>query len=147
MGKKYFEDLVEGEYLHCSPIAMTKEAMTSFAGEFDPQPFHINERAAAQSLFGGLIASAIHVLSACTRSVVEAQGDVAILSGVGLDEMKIYNPVRPGDILTIEAWWTDLKISRSKPDRGFAVIRCKVINQKDEPIMEYGYRYIIACRT
>ncbi|HOD35569.1 MAG TPA: MaoC/PaaZ C-terminal domain-containing protein [Syntrophales bacterium] len=147
LNKKYFEDLVQGEHLHCKPIAMTKEAIVGFAEEYDPQPFHTDERAAAQSLFGGLIASAIHVLSACTRSVVEAQGDVAILSGVGLDEMKIYNPVRPGDILTIEAWWTDLKISRSKPDRGFAVIRCKVINQKDEPIMEYGYRYIIACRT
>ncbi len=46
-----------------------------------------------------------------------------------------------------KAWWTDLKRSRSKPDRGFAAIRCKVINQKGEPVIEYGYRYMIACRT
>ena len=147
MGKKYYEDLVKGEHLHCRPIAMTKEAIIGFAEEYDPQPFHTDEHTAAQSFFGGLIASSLHILSACTRVVVEAQGDVAILSGMGMDEAKMYNPVRPGDILTIEAWWTDLKRSRSKPDRGFAAIRCKVINQKGEPIIEYGYRYMIACRT
>jgi acyl dehydratase len=147
MGKKYYEDLVKGEHLHCRPIAMTKEAIIGFAEEFDPQPFHKDEHAAAQSFFSGLIASSLHILSACTRVVVEAQGDVAILSGVGMDEVKMYNPVRPGDILTVEAWWTDLKRSRSKPDRGFAAIQCKVINQKGEPVIEYGYRYMIACRT
>jgi len=145
--KKYYEDLVADERLPCRPIVMTKEAIIGFAGEFDPQPFHTDEHAAAQSFFGGLIASSLHVLSVCTRAVVEAQGDVAILSGVGLDEVKMYNPVRPGDILTIEAWWTDLKRSRSKPDRGFAAIWCKVINQKGEPVMEYAYRYMVACRT
>jgi acyl dehydratase len=126
---------------------MTKEDITGFGREFDPQPFHTDEDAATRSLFGGLVASSLHILSTCTRVVVEAQGDVAILSGVGMDEVKMYNPVRPDDILTIEAWWTDLKRSESKPDRGFVGIRCNVRNQKGEPVIEYGYRYMIACRT
>jgi acyl dehydratase len=147
MGKKYFEDLNEGEHLHCRPVVMTREAIIGFAKEFDPQPFHIDEKAATQSFFGGLIASSLHTLSACTRVVVEAQGDMAILSGVGMNEAKMYNPVRPGDVLTVQAWWTDLKRSRSKPDRGFAVIQCKVVNQKGEAIIEYGYRYMISCRS
>jgi len=147
MEKKYYDDLVEGEHLHCRTVVMTKEDITGFAREFDPQPFHTDEDAARRSLFGGLVASSLHILSACTRVVVEAQGDVAILSGVGMDEVKMYNPVRPADILTIEAWWTDLKRSESKPDRGFAGIRCKVSNQKGEPVIEYGYRYMIACRA
>jgi acyl dehydratase len=145
--KKYYEDLVNDERLHCKPIAMTIDAIVGFAVEFDPQSFHTDEQAAAESLFGGLVASSLHILSACTRVVVDAQGDVAILSGVGMDEVKMFNPVRPGDILTVEAWWTDLKRSRSKPDRGFAAIRCKVINQKGELVIEYGYRYMIACKT
>ncbi|GAJ16414.1 unnamed protein product, partial [marine sediment metagenome] len=53
------------------------------------------------SIFGSLIASSLHILSARTRMVVEAQGDVAILSGVGMDEAKMFNPVRPGDILSV----------------------------------------------
>jgi acyl dehydratase len=140
MDRKYYEDLAEGEHLHCRPVIITREAIIEFAQEFDPQPFHTDEHAAAQSFFGGLIASSLHTLSACTRVVVEAQGDVAILSGVGMDEVKMYNPVRPGDVLTIQAWWTDLKRSQSKPDRGFAAIRCSVVNQKGEAIIEYGYR-------
>jgi acyl dehydratase len=147
MGKKYYEDLVEGERLHCRPVAITKEAIVSFAREFDPQPFHTDEDAAAQSFFGGLIASSLHILSACTRVLVEAQGEVAIMGGVGMDEVKMYNPVRPGDILTVEAWWSDLKRSRSKPDRAFVAVRCEVINQQGEPVVDYGYRYMIACRT
>jgi acyl dehydratase len=72
---------------------------------------------------------------------------VAILSGVGMDVVKMYNPVRPGDVLTVRAWWTDLKRSQSKPDRGFAAIRCAVVNQKGAAIIAYGYRYMISCRS
>ncbi len=146
MEKRYFEDLTDGEHLHCNPVVMTREAILDFAEKFDPQPFHTDENAAKESLFGGLIASSLHTLSACTRVVVEAQGNVAILSGVGMHEVKMFNPVRPGDVLSVDAWWTELQRSRSKPDRGFASIKCKVTNQRDEPVIEYGYRYLVACK-
>lgn len=147
MAKRYFEDISEGEHLHCSKLVLTRRDIIEFASKFDPQPFHTDEESAKQSIFGGLVASSLHTLSACTRKVVEAQGDVAILSGVGMYEAKMFNPVRPDDILSIEAWWTDLGRSQSKPDFGFAGIKCKVMNQRKEPVMEYGYRYIVACRT
>lgn len=143
---KYFEDLNDGELLDCKSILMTRESIIDFAKMFDPQLFHIDEEAANKSIFGGLVASSLHTLSACTRLVVEAQGNVAILSGVGMHEVKMFNPVRPGDTLFVEAWWTELRRSVSKPDRGFAAIKCKVTNQKKEPIVEYGYRYLLACR-
>lgn len=146
MPRRHFEDLTEGEGLRCQPLMMTREAIIDFAEAFDPQPFHVDDNLAKASIFGGLVASSLHTLSACTRVVVEAQGDVAILSGVGMDEVKMYNPVRPGDTLTVEAWWADLKRSRTQPDRGFAAIKCKVTNQRREPIVEYGYRYLVACR-
>jgi len=144
---RYFDDLKDGEHLYCQPVVITREAIIEFGKQFDPQPFHIDENAANQSLFGGLIASSLHTLSACTRVVVEAQGNVAILSGVGMHEVKMFNPVRPGDILHVNARWTDLNQSRSKPDRGFASIICKVTNQQKEPVIEYGYRYLIACQN
>lgn len=147
MAARYFEDLTEGERLNCQPVVMTREEIIEFATRFDPLPFHTDENAANESIFGGIIASSLHTLSACTRVVVEAQGDVAILSGVGMDTVKMFNPVRPGDILSVEAWWADLKRSRNDPNRGFAAIRCKVINQTGEPVVEYGYRYLVACRN
>jgi acyl dehydratase len=147
MATRYFEDLTEGERLNCQHVVMTREEIIAFAKRFDPLPFHTDENAANESIFGGIIASSLHTLSACTRVVVEAQGDVAILSGVGMDTVKMFNPVRPGDILSVEACWTDLKRSRNHPDRGFAAIQCKVTNQTGEPVVEYGYRYLVACRN
>lgn len=146
MVSRYFEDLAEGEHLDCQPVMITREAIIEFAKRFDPQPFHIDDNAANKSIFGGLVASSLHTLSSCTRVVVEAQGDIAILSGVAIGEVKMFNPVRPGDTLTVEAWWTDLKRSKTKPDRGFATIKCKVTNQKGELVVEYGYRYLVARR-
>lgn len=146
MKRRYFEDLRDGEPLHCEEVAITREAVMDFAKKFDPQPFHIDDNAALESIFGGLIASSLHILAACTRVVVEAQGSVAILSGVGMHEVKMFTPVRPGDHLSVDARWTELKRSRSKPDRGFASIRCRVSNQRQEPVIEYGYRYLVACR-
>ena len=146
MAKRFFEDIVEGEHLDCRPVPISKEAIVGFASQFDPQPFHVDENAARSSVFGGLIASSLHTLSACTRAVVEAQGDIAVLSGIGMDEVKMFNPVRPGDVLNIDARWVDLMRSRSKPDRGFARIKCRVANQKGEPVIEYGYQYLISCR-
>ncbi len=145
--KTYFEDLNEGEHLPCRQVTLTREEILEFGRKFDPQQFHIDEAAAEASLFGGLVASSLHTLAACTRVVVDAQDGIAVLSGVGLHEVKMFNPVRPGDILSVEAWWAGLKRSRSKPDRGFASVRCKVSNQREELVMEYGYRYLIACRS
>jgi acyl dehydratase len=146
MGKKYFEDIAHGERLHCKKITITKGAIIKFAKKFDPQPFHIDERAGKESVFGGLVASSLHVLSACTREVVQAQGHVAILSGAGMKEIKMYNPVRPGDTLSINAWWSNLRRSNSKKNQGYAGIRCIVTNQRKEIIMDFGYRYLLACR-
>ena len=147
MERKYFDDIRDGEVLDCQPVLMKREAIIDFAKNFDPQPFHIDETAARESIFGGLVASSLHTLSACTRSVVDAQGDVKIISGVGMHQVNMFNPVRPGDTLWVKAWWTDLKRSRSKPDRGFAAIKCRVTNQRKEPVIEYGYRYLLACRS
>jgi len=145
MGKRFWEDLNEGERLSCSPVVFEQTEIINFAKRYDPQPFHIDGAIANASIFGGLTASSLHTLAACTRVVVEAQGDLAILSGLGIDEVKLFNPVRPGDVLSVEACWSDLKRSRSKPDRGIAGLKCKVSNQRGEPVVEYGYKYLVAC--
>ncbi len=146
MPRFHFEDLREGEPLPCRPFSLERSEIVEFGRKYDPLPFHVDEEAARNSLFGGLIASSLHTLSACTRAVVEAQGDVAILSGLGIDEVKLFQPVRPGDVLSVDARWSDLKRSRSRPDRGIAGLRCTVTNQRGETVAAYGYRYLVACR-
>lgn len=144
MEKRTWEDLNEGERLPCRPVTFERSEIILFAKKYDPQPFHTDETEATSSIFGGIIASSLHTLAACTRVVVEAQREIAILGGIGMDEVKMFHPVRPGDILTVEARWSELKRLRSKPDRGIAGIRCKVSNQRGELVLEYGYRYLVA---
>lgn len=74
------------------------------------------------------------------------RGEIAIISGVGMHEVKMFNPVRPGDTLSVKARWSKLRKSDSKPDRGFSSILCNVHNQRKELVMSCGYRYRIACR-
>jgi len=147
LAKRYLEDLNEGESLQCNTVSFTRDSIIDFARKFDPQPFHTNEKLAKESIFGGLIASSLHTLSACTKVVVEAQNKITILSGVGMDEAKMFNPVHPGDVLTVRAWWSDIRKSQSKPDRGFASIKCEVFNQDGQPIIQYGYQYLLACKS
>lgn len=147
MAGRYWDDLVEGERLDCQPITFTAREIIEFAEKYDPQTFHIDEQAAAASRFGGIIASSLQTLSACTRVVVDAQGDMAILSGLHIEQVHLPNPVRPNDVLTLEAFWADLRRSASKPDRGMATARFRAVNQKGETVMESGFRYMIACRS
>jgi acyl dehydratase len=142
----FWEDLAEGEPLTCRSIVLSLTEIVEFAGKYDPQPFHVDEEAAAASRFGGIIASSLQTLSCCTRVLVDAQGDLAILSGLGIEEVRLPNPVRPDDLLTVEAWWTELRRSRSKADRGLATVRFKAVNQNGETVIESGFRYLIACR-
>lgn len=144
--KRYFEDITDGEPLDCRSVVLTREEIVGFAKRFDPQPFHIDEDAARASIFGGLIASSLHVLSACTRVVVEALADVAILSGVGMNEVRMFKPVRPGDRLHLEARWTNLRRRSSKPGHALATVTCRVTNQHGDVVIEYGYRYLLACK-
>jgi len=147
MAKRYWDDLSEGERLDCATITLTLPEIMEFAIKYDPQTFHIDEEAAAASRFSGIIASSLQTLSACTRVIVDAQGDMAILSGLGIEAVQLPNPVRPDDLLTVEASWVDLRRSKSKPDRGMATTRFKALNQKGEIVIESGFRYMIACRS
>jgi len=125
MEGKYWEDLVEGEGFTCGPVFFDREGILEFGRRYDPWPFHADEAAAERSIFGGLVASSFQVVACLTRAVVEAHGELAVLSGLGVDEVRLLRPVRPGDAVTVEARWTRLRRSRSRPDRGIAILACR----------------------
>lgn len=147
MAPRYWDDLVNGEPLQCRTICFSQAEIIAFAVQYDPQPFHVDEQAAAASRFGGIIASSLQTLSACTRVLVDAQGEMAVLSGLGIEAVQLPNPVRPDDLLTLDACWADLRRSRSKPDRGMATTRFVARNQKGEIVVESAFKYMIACRS
>jgi acyl dehydratase len=144
---RYWDDLVAGEQLECRPFSLGLDEVMAFARTYDPQLFHIDHAVANTSRFGGIIASSLHTLSACTRAIVDALEGVDIIIGLGIMEVALPNAVYPGDLLTVSACWADLRRSASKPWQGLATVRFTVHNQRGETVMESGFKYMIGCRT
>jgi acyl dehydratase len=133
---KYFEDFKVGEIGEAGPYVVTREELLEFAQKYDPQPFHLDEDAAKQTHFGGLVTSGWHTAAIGHRLLVEGLlKGAASVGSPGVDELRWLKPVRPGDALTLRIEVLELIPSRSKPDRGS--IRClfTLRNQKGEDVM------------
>jgi acyl dehydratase len=133
MEKLYLEDLTVGQrFVGTATLTVTEEAIKAFAAEFDPQPFHLDDTAARQTLFGGLAASGWHTAAMTMRLLVESGPQLGwgILGGGG--EIAWPRPTRPGDVLHIEGEVVEIIPSKSKPDRGMALMRTETKNQDGE---------------
>jgi len=144
--KRYLEDFEVGETLELGSCKVSREEILEFARRFDPQPFHVDEAAARQSIYGGLIASGWHTTAMLMRLLVDGTAGAASLGSPGTDEIRWLKPVRPGDTLTARAVILDVVPSRSKPDRGHMRATYEVFNQKGERVMTMVSRGIYARR-
>jgi acyl dehydratase len=143
-----FEDFKEGERRSFGPRVLTREEIISFARDWDPQPFHLDEAAAARSPFGGLIASGWQTAALSMRLVVDGMlGDSTSMGSPGLDELKWLKPVRPGDALTVEVTVLEVTPSRSKPDRGSVKVSYRCTNQTGEVVMTMVARILFLRRV
>jgi acyl dehydratase len=133
---RYWEDIKEGEVVELGSRTMEKDRMVAFAREFDPQPFHTDEKAAEASIWGGLIASGWLTGSVLMRIFYDGYlKDTAGLGSPGIDELRWLKPVRPGDTLTVRLTVLETAASRSKPDRGIVRSLMEVVNQHGEIVM------------
>ena len=133
---RYWEDIKEGEVVELGSRTLDKERMVEFAREFDPQPFHTDEKAAEASIWGGLIASGWLTGSVLMRIFYDGYlKDTASLGSPGIDELRWLKPVRPGDTLTGRFTVLESVASRSKPDRGIVRSLMEVMNQHGEVVM------------
>jgi acyl dehydratase/ribonuclease HI len=132
----YLEDLSAGQKFSAGPYQMSEEGIKSFAAEFDPQPFHLDEAAARQSAFQGLAASGWHTAAATMRLLVSGLHLAGGSVGLG-GEIAWTKPVRPGDKLRIEGEIVDVTPSRSKPNRGIVTVRCVTLNQNNEQVQVF----------
>ena len=133
---RYWEDIKEGEVVELGSRTMDKERMIAFAREFDPQPFHTDEKVAEGSIYGGLIASGWLTGSTLMRLFYDGfLKDAASMGSPGIDELRWLKPVRPGDTLSARLIVLETAASRSKPDRGIVRSLMEVLNQRGEIVM------------
>ena len=136
MSGRYLEDFAPGQrFGGTARIRIERERIKSFAAEFDPQPFHLDEHAAELSIFGGLAASGWHTAAASMRLLVLSDLQPANgLIGAGFDEFRWPRPVRPGDELHLEAEVLGVRPSKSRPEQGMVKLRTTTLNQRNEPV-------------
>jgi acyl dehydratase len=136
MSERYLDDFEVGERFRGVGITVSEAQILDFALAYDPQPFHINKEAAAESPYGGLIASGFQTLAIGFRSFYQAGAiNHASMGSPGLDELRWLKPVRPGDTLHTEVEVKSKRASRSKPDRGILHLAWEVKNQSGETVM------------
>jgi len=121
---------------------MTEERIKAFAAEFDPQPFHLDEAAAQNSVFQGLAASGWHTAAVAMRLLVT--GGLPFAAGaVGLGgDIEWPRPTRPGDLLHVDFEIVEIIPSRSKPNQGIVRVRNTTVNQKGEPVQIFTAKII-----
>src|SRR5918911_4239745 len=125
----FLDDLYVGQRFTSGTYRMDEERIKTFAAEFDPQPFHLDEAAAQGSVFRGLAASGWHTAAAAMRLLVT--GGLPLANGIiGLGgEIAWPRPTRPGDTLQVQSEVLDISPSRSKPNQGMVTVRSTMFNQ------------------
>ncbi len=139
--KYYWEDFPVGNTRELGCVTLAQEDIVRFAKEFDPQPFHIDEPAAKESTFGGIIASGWHTCSLAMRMICDAYLlDAASLGSPGVDNVKWLKPVRPGDTLRLICTVLEARPLVSNPQAGLVRTQWRMFKQTDECVMEMeGY--------
>ncbi|MFN0219050.1 MAG: MaoC family dehydratase [Hyphomicrobium sp.] len=144
-GRLFLEDLAVGQRFQSRTHTITAGEIKRFAADFDPQPFHLDEGAAEASFFKGLAASGWHTAAITMRLVVEAMPLAGGVIGSGGD-LRWLKPTRPGDALTVEMEVAEITPSRSRPDRGSALVQITTRNQHGEAVQTFAVKTLLARR-
>jgi acyl dehydratase len=132
----YWEDFKVGYSEPMGEVLVDRDEVIEFAARFDPQPFHIDERAAVASMYGGLIASGWHTVALVMRMMVDSYlSKSASLGSPGVDNVRWLKPVRPGDRIRAQRTVLESRASSSRPNMGVVKTRWEVFNQNDEMVM------------
>ena len=144
---RYLDDLTPGDRLLTGGVTLTEAEIIDFALRYDPQSFHLDSQKAAQSLYGGLIASGFQSLALCFRLFIQS-GWLAgsSMGSPGIDELRWLAPVRPGDTLYSEIEVLEARPSATKPDRGIARLRYRAINQHGEAVLSFVVIHLLRRR-
>ncbi len=144
----YLEDFAPGMVYQTLSADVSEADIIEFAAKFDPQYFHLDPKAARKSQFGGLIASGFHTLSLSFRQFFDLNlWPNAIVASPGMSNVKWWRPMRPGDRIISKAEVTEVRPSKSRPDRGTVVMRHSAWNQNGDEIMSVICAHILTRRS
>jgi acyl dehydratase len=144
----YFEDFSPGWVAEYGPRRVTREEMIGFAAQYDPQPMHLDEEAARQTMLGGLGASGWHTCCIMMKMIADnLLLDAASMGAPGIDEVRWLKPVRPGDQLTVRGSVLSVRVSESRPDRGFVSFHWEVHNDRGDKVMTLVCPQMLLRRT
>ncbi|MDY7083037.1 MAG: MaoC family dehydratase [Halobacteria archaeon] len=136
MPEIFYEDIETGEVHEFGDYEVTKDEITEFAGKYDPQPFHVDEEQARESMFGELVASGWHTSAMSMRMVVDnLLSRTASLGSPGVDELRWVKPVRPGDTLSMRVEMLEKRVSEKRPGMGVVKWRWETLNQDGDVVM------------
>ena len=146
---RYYEDFIAGAtYRLPGSYHFTEDEIIEFAQRWDPQPFHTDKNAAAESIFGGLVACSSHIITASIAiAVTNAENESAAVSNLGFKEIRMVAPVRPGDTLYSVEEILETRLSNSRPDCGIVVFRNDIYNQRDELAASFQTAALFLRRT
>lgn len=145
--RRHFEDLRLGEVIDLGHTSVSKAMITSFAREFDPFPFHLDEAAAKASLLGGLASSGWQTGALSLRMLVDSfLSKVASAGGLGFTDLKWKNPVMVGDTIGGTVTIAELRRSASHPQWGIVTLDFDMRNQKQAPVLTMRLANLIDTR-
>ncbi len=135
-GRIFLEDFEPGVTHESPPHAVTEKEAIEFAQRYDPQYFHLDPEAAKNSIFGGLICGGFQTAAlAWALALKSGRFDDCAIAGIGIDELRWLEPVRPGDVLRCRFTMMEWRPSGSRPEAGVCRIRYEVISQDDRPVI------------
>ncbi|MFM8610467.1 MAG: MaoC family dehydratase [Burkholderiaceae bacterium] len=137
----WWEDMTPGTVRDLGQHTISAEEIIDFAEQFDPQPFHLSEDGARDSVFGRLCASGWHTCSLAMRLMVRNfLRYSASLGSPGLESVKWLKPVYPADTLRLEHHILESRPMNSRPDVGLVRTVWKMFNQHGEQVLHMeGY--------
>ncbi|MGD9945605.1 MAG: MaoC family dehydratase [Burkholderiaceae bacterium] len=142
----YLDDLQVGLRFSSPVYEVTEAEIKAFAGQYDPQPFHLDDAAARGTLFQGLAASGWHTAAITMRLLVGGGAPIAGgIIGVG-GEIEWPRPTRPGDLLRVDTEVIEIVPSRSKPHQGLVRLRSETKNQHGELAQRFTAKLIVPRR-
>ena len=143
----YQEDYRVGETIESiEPYRVTEEEIIEVGRRWDPRPYHTDPAAAAQSLFGSVVACSAHLFCILSWLSNHVEDVVAAVSGLGWNNIRMHAPVRPGDEISLKSHCLESRPSQTRPDCGVVTCRNELFNQRVELVFQADVSFLVTRR-